>query len=107
MSDHRLTRIKRLVIARRCRFTLKADLECAVDGLTRQDVLESILIAQFLRVKNSDSPWRRGRRERVYIIDSFNFDGIPIYSKGVIRRVGEQDAEFYILISGKRSIRSG
>lgn len=64
-------------------FTLKADLECAADGLTRADVLESILSAQFLRAKNSRSPWRRGRRERLYIIDSFNFEGIPIYSKGV------------------------
>jgi hypothetical protein len=85
---------------------LKADLECAADGLTRQDVLESILNAQFLRVKNSRSPWRNGQRERLYIIDSFNFEGVPIYSKGVIRTAGEDDADFYILISGKRSVRS-
>jgi len=80
--DQRLVKIKRLVVARRCEFTLKADLECAADGLRREDVIESILSAQFLRVKNSRSPWRRGRRERLYIVDSFNFDGIPIYSKG-------------------------
>jgi len=104
--DDRLVRIKRLVVAGRYDFTLKADLECAADGLTREDVLESILIAQFLRVKNSRSPWRQGRRERLYIIDSFNFDGVPIYSKGVIRGIGTSHEELYILISGKRSVGS-
>ena len=85
---------------------MKADVECAADGLTRDDVIESIVSAQFLRVKNSASPWRRGRRERMYIIDSFNFEGIPIYSKGVIRRMSEHESDFYILISGKRSVAS-
>ena len=78
-------------------FTLKADLECAADGLTRDDVIESIWSAQSLRVKNSTSPWRKGRRERIYVINSINFEGIPIYSKGVIRK---------IFISGKRSTAS-
>jgi len=55
--DHRLVKIKRMVAAGRCDFALKADLECASDRLTRQDVIESILTAQFLRVKNSRSPW--------------------------------------------------
>ena len=49
---------------------------------------------------------QKGKRERVYIIDSFNFEGVPIYSKGVIRRVNEHESDFYILISGKRSISS-
>lgn len=87
--DDRLIRInKRLIVAGYYDFTLKADLECAADGLTREDVIESILNSQYLRVKNSTSPWRRGRREQVYIIDSFNSEGVPIYSKGVIRRIG-------------------
>src|SRR5512136_624984 len=98
--DHRLIRIKRLVVAGRYRFTLKAELECAGDGLTTQDVVESILTAQFLRVKNSKSPWRRGARERVYIIDGFNFEGTGVYSKGVIREISEDESEYYILISG-------
>lgn len=85
---------------------MKADLECAADSLTREDVIESILNAQFLRVKNCTSPWRRQGREKVYIIDSFNFDGVPVYSKGVIRRLDEHETDFYILISGKRSVRS-
>lgn len=101
--DSRLVKIKRLVAAGHYDFTVKADLECAADGLTRDDVIESILSAQFLRVKNSTSPWRRGRREKVFIIDSFNFEGTPIYSKGVIRRIDDHDTDFYILISGKRS----
>lgn len=104
--DHRLVKIKRLVATGRYDFTLKADLECAADGLTREDVIESILSAQFLRVKNSRSPWRRELRERIYIIESFNFEGIPIYSKGVLRRIDKDVENFYILISGKRSTRS-
>ncbi len=84
--DTRLIKVKRLVAAGRYVFTMKADLECAADGLLREDVIESILTAQFLRVKNSRSPWHQGKREKVYIIDSFNFEGVPIYSKGVLRR---------------------
>jgi hypothetical protein len=104
--NSQLVKIKRLVASGHYAFTMKADLECAADGLTREDVTESILTAQFLRIKNSRSPWRRGRREKLYIIDSFNFEGVPIYSKGVVRRNEEDETEFYILISGKRSIRS-
>ena len=101
--DHRLVKVKRLVAGGHYEFTLKADLECARAGLLREDVIESILTAQFLRVKNSSSPWRKGRREQLYIIDGFNFEGVPIYSKGVIRRVSEHETDFYIIISGKRS----
>jgi len=79
--DRRLIKIKRLVAAGRYEFTLKADLECAADGLRRDDVIESILTAQFVRVKNSRSPWRQGKREQLYIVDGFNFEGIPICSK--------------------------
>ena len=104
--DDRLIKIKRLVATGHYEFTLKADLECLADGLRREDIIEAILNAQFVRVKNSISPWRKGERERVYIIDSFNFDGVPIYSKGVIRRISEHESDFYILISGKRSISS-
>lgn len=105
--DHRLVKIKRLVAGGLYDFTMKADLESAADGLTRQDVIESILMARTLRVKTSTSPWRSRQREHIYIIDSFNFDGIPIYSKGVLRRISANAEEFYILISGKRSTRSG
>jgi hypothetical protein len=105
--DHRLVRIKRLVAAGRYDFTLKADLECALDGLTREDVIESILMARSMRVKISDQSWRRGRREQVCIIEGANFEGIAIYSKGIVRTLQDDEEEFYILISGKRSRRSG
>jgi hypothetical protein len=104
--DHRLVKVKRLVAAGRYEFTLKADLECAADGLLRDDVIEAILGAQSLRVKNSDSPWRKNRREQLYIINGFNFEGVPIYSKGVIRKLSEHESDFYIIISGKRSVGS-
>ena len=91
---------------RSLRITLKADLECAQDGLLREDVIESILSAEFLRVKKNTSPWRKGHREQLYIIDSFNFEGVPIYSQGVIRRLSEHETDFYIIISGKRSVAS-
>ncbi len=104
--DHRLVKIKRLVAHGHYRFTLKADLESARDGLLRDDIVESILMAQSLRVKTSDQSWQRGTREMIYIIESENFDGIRIYSKGVVRRNRDDEEEFYILISGKRSTRS-
>jgi hypothetical protein len=104
--DRRLIKVKRLVAGGHYEFTLKADLECVLDGLTREDVIESILTAQFMRVKKSTSPWRTGERESVFIIDSFNFDGVPVYSKGVMRKVTEHESEYFILISGKRSVRS-
>lgn len=103
--DVRLVAIKRMVAAGCYEFTAKADLECALDGLTRQDVVESILMARSLRAKNSTSPWRRGRREKIYIIESVNFAGIAIYSKGVIRRINDDEQDFYILVSGKRATR--
>jgi hypothetical protein len=105
--DHRLARIKRMVADGRYEFTLKADLESAADGLTRRDVIESVLNAQSLRAKRSTSTWRQGAKEDVYIIDSENFDGIAIYSKGVIRRLSQHEEDFYILISGKRPRLSG
>ena len=40
-----LVRIKRLVIARRVEFTLKAETERLCDGLSVEDVLESIVNA--------------------------------------------------------------
>jgi len=104
--DHRLVTIKRLVTAGHYDFTVKAEAECIADGLSFEDVIESILTATFLRVKNSTRPFQIGRRERLYIIDGFNFVGIPIYSKGVVRRLPHGDTEYSILISGKRSVTS-
>ena len=105
--DRRLIKIKRLVSVGRYRFTAKADAEILSDGLTQQDVVESILMAQMMRVKNSTSIWRQARREQIFIIESANFEGAAIYSKGVLRELSDDQAEYYILISGKRSTRSG
>jgi len=44
-----LARIKRLVIARRVEFTLKAEAERLRDGLTVEDVLESIVNANAIK----------------------------------------------------------
>ena len=43
-----LIRIKRLIIARRVVFTLKADDEMAIDGLTREIVYEALLNAPMI-----------------------------------------------------------
>lgn len=97
-----LKRIKRLIIQQKYIFTEKAAAERIADGLSEEDVLESILNATFVRSKRSRSPRRKGRREKVYIIESFTYDGILIYTKGVIRKVKREEV-FYILISAKRS----
>jgi hypothetical protein len=76
------------------------------DRLPLRSSLEGARAGIFERTKNSRSPWLPNKCERLYIIDSFNSEGVPIYSKGVRRRTGTPDEEFYILISGKRSVRS-
>lgn len=100
-----LVTIKRLIIRRQYAFTEKALIEMDQDSLTEEDVLESILNAQFVRKKRSISRFRRGRREKVYIIESFTYSGILVYTKGVIRGTGEGQ-RFYLLISSKRSVTS-
>ncbi|MCI0692508.1 hypothetical protein L0337_10965 [candidate division KSB1 bacterium] len=104
--DFVLKKIKRLIIKGNFKFTLKADAERLVDGLTQEDVLESILNASLVRTKKSRSPWRKESDERIYIIESFTYDGILIYSKGVIRKE-ELTETFYIIVSSKRSTLGG
>jgi hypothetical protein len=100
--DFALKKIKRLIIQGHFKFTLKADAERLLDGLTQEDVLESILNAALIRAKKSHSPNRKEPDERMYIIESFTYDGILIYSKGVIRKDGPIET-FYIIVSAKRS----
>ena len=102
MSDV-LTRIKRAVLAGRYEFTEKARVEMEVDGLVDMDVLESILNAVAIyKTIRSTSPLRWHRKERLYIIQSTNLGGLPIYSKGKL--VAEAGIEsFYFLISSKRA----
>ena len=103
MQSTELARIKRLILLGRYRFTLKAELERLRDGLHQTDVLESIVNAVAIKkVIRSTSPLRSGRREKLYVIEGFTFDGLLVYTKGVIRRELGQEI-LYILVSAKRS----
>ena len=44
-----------------------------------------------------------GRRETLYVIVGVSFAGIPIFTKGVVRREGGRDV-LYILVSSKRNV---
>jgi hypothetical protein len=99
-----LVRIKRLVIARRVEFTLKAEEERLRDGLRVEDVLESIVNANAIKkVVRSRSSLRRRRHEKLYIIESPTFTGLWIYTKGTLRRKGGREV-FYVLVSSKLSV---
>ena len=96
-----LVRIKRLVVARRVQFTLKAEVERVRDGLTVEDVLESIVNANAIKkTVRSRSRARRHAREHLYIIESPTFTGLWVYTKGTIRRQGREEV-FYVFISAK------
>ena len=98
-----LVRIKRAVLAGRYAFSEKARLEMEWDGLTALDVAESILNAADIYKKlRSRSPLRRSVREYLYVIQSENLDGVPVYSKGKL--VPEDGGEtYYFLVSSKRA----
>lgn len=96
-----LVRIKRLVIARRVEFTLKAEQERLRDALAVEDVLESILNANAIKkTLRSRSAARVHRREPLYVIESPTYGGVWVYTKGVIRRKGRQEV-FYVFVSSK------
>src|SRR3989338_5060175 len=78
-----LVRIKRAVLAGRYAFSEKARIEMQADGLTELDVAESILNAVAIyKTIRSTSPRRQHSRERLYVIQSVNLEGLVIYSKG-------------------------
>jgi hypothetical protein len=96
-----LVRIKRLVIARRVEFTLKAEQERLRDGLTVEDVLESVVNANAIKkVLRSRSARRLQAHERLYVIESPTFTGTWVYTKGTIRRKAGQEV-FYVFVSSK------
>lgn len=103
MSDI-LVRIKRAVLAGRYVFSEKARVEMEADGLTELDVAESILNAVAIyKTIRSTSLFRRNTKERLYIIQSTNLNGLPIYTKGKL--VVEAGMEtYYFLISAKRAL---
>lgn len=72
-----LTRIKKLVISRKIAFTQKAEEERIADRLSVDDVIASIVNANAIKkIIRSRSRFRQGKRERLYVIESPNYDGI-------------------------------
>lgn len=99
-----LIRIKRAVLAGRYAFSEKARTEMEIDGLTELDVVESLLNAVAIyKIIRSKSPYRRGKRENLYVIQSTNLDGLAIYSKGKLVKEQSQDF-YYFLISSKKAM---
>jgi hypothetical protein len=98
-----LVRIKRLVVRGAVRFTEKARLELEADHLEPEDALEAILSApSVFKSIRSSSQVRPARRETLYIIVGVTFLGVPVYTKGVLRKEGGREV-LYILVSSKRS----
>ncbi len=99
-----LVRIKRTVLAGRYAFSHKARMEMLADGLTEDDVVESILDAVAIyKTMRSRSPSRDHPTEYLYVIQSPNFDGLAIFTKG--KFVTETGTEvYYFLISSKRAL---
>ena len=98
-----LKKIKRLIISGQYVFTLKAESEMFVDNFTETDILESILNANGIKkIIKSTSPYSK-KHERLYVIESFTYDGVLIYTKGTIKRDETEQETFYLLISSKKS----
>ena len=72
--------------------------------VTELDVAESILnaVAIYKRLR-SGSPRRVRAREYLYIIQSTNLAGLPIYTKGKLVKETNQES-YYFLISSKRAL---
>ncbi len=99
-----LIRIKRAVLAGRYAFSEKARVEMEADGITELDVAESILNAVAIyKTIRSESRFRRRPKEYLYVIQSTNLIGLPIYSKGKLVKEQGQDI-YYFLISSKRGM---
>ena len=98
-----LVYIKRLVLAGRYAFSEKALVEMEADGLDELDVAEAILNAVAIyKTLRSTSPHRAHARERLYVIQSTNLNGVPIYTKGKILSEGGVET-YYFLIPSKRA----
>jgi hypothetical protein len=99
-----LIRIKRAVLSGRYAFSEKARIEMEVDSITDLDVAESIINAVAIyKTIHSRSPFRKNKFETLYIIQSTNLEGLPIYSKGKIIKKDGIDV-FYFLISSKKAM---
>jgi ribosomal protein S3 len=98
-----LIRIKRSILAGHYAFSEKARIEMEIDAITEMDVTESILNAVAIyKTIRSRSPYRKFIRENLYIIQSTNLEGLPIYTKGkLVSEFG--NTIYYFLISSKKS----
>lgn len=90
-----IDKIRRLAVRRKLKFTFKAECELLRDGLTQDDIIESIINAPEIK-KTLKSSAKLG--DMLYIIESPNFDGLWIYTKGKLTKDG---TEFYVLVSSK------
>ncbi len=99
-----LVRIKRAVLDGRYEFSEKARNEMKADRLTERDVVEAILNADAIyKTLRSTSPMRLHAAEKLYVIQSVNMDGLPIYTKGKLTTAGGLET-YYFLISSKRAL---
>ena len=98
-----LLTLQRLVMARRIVLTRKAEDEMYNDGLSEDEVIESIVRARRIsKILRSTSLHRRGP-ERLYIIKGLTLANVFVYTKGkIVKDAGRET--FYILISSKRAI---
>ncbi len=99
-----LTRIKRLALAGRLRFTDKADIEMVRDGIDEDMVREALVNATFiLKTIRSTIP-KSTTREYLYVIAAESWSGILIYTKGRFE-IKNGEEVFYVLISSKRFLK--
>jgi len=103
MMNDTLIRIKRAVLTGNYAFSEKADGEMYRDGLTEDDVVESIVNAVAVyKVLRSTSSRRSSLHENLYVIQSTNLDGLVVYTKGKLAREFGVDV-YYFLISAKKA----
>ena len=100
--DKILRKIKDCIIIGNYRFTEKAKKEMLRDNLDYLEVLESIVNAQFITKKIKSVNQKKQQKEYLYIIKSFDYSGLLIYTKGKLFKQKEKEM-FYILISSKLS----
>ena len=98
-----LIRIKKCAWTGCLRLTNKARDELEIDDLDLEDIRESLVNATAIYKTVRSINRVSGRREYLYIIQSPNFSGVAIYSKG--KFLIEAGVEtYYLLVSSKRSL---
>ena len=74
----------------------------ARDDLDENLVCEAILNAPGIAKRLRSATPKTGRRESLYVIVGLTFDGVVVYTKGKIVRMGGREV-FYVLVSSKKS----